>query len=305
MSEVATPETTQTEADPQGSPQGQTDEQAQASFKAGFDAVRNKVHGDEKPTSTSEPQKDLTKDEPTAAQPDGAPAKVDEPEPIVLAGMTESQIKAALAKVSLLESQVTQVRDKTMGKFGEVERILGDLKKGKAPQITGKAFKRLENELGPEIAQAIADDLGEIMGEEPAAKQEPGKTEAPVAATQVDLDAERARFKAEGALEAKHPDWMAKMGSDDFSLWLGVLDPSIKAAVESSSDPAFIHKALDAYGEWKSAADKAKQAAAGKQTRLARATAPQGGGGVVQSVIPDEEGFARGFEMVRKKQRAT
>lgn len=303
MSEVATPETTQTEADPQGSPQGQTDEQAQASFKAGFDAVRNKVHGDEKPTSTSEPQKDLTKDEPKAAQPDDTPAKVDESEPIVLAGMTESQIKAALAKVSLLESQVTQVRDKTMGKFGEVERILGDLRKGKTPQITGKAFKRLENELGPEIAQAIADDLGEIMGEG-SEKQDPAKADAPANTTQVDLDAERARAKAEGALEAKHPDWMEKMGSDDFSLWLGVLDPSIKTAVESSSDPAFIHKALDAYGEWKSAADKAKQAAAEKQTRLARATAPQGGGGVVQSVIPDEEGFARGFEMVRKKQRA-
>lgn len=285
----------------------QSAQEASASLNAGFEAVRGKSEpvttdsNSARPTETGQQSSTTTLDAKTTTTDEPAgdkPGEIKQPEePIVMAGMTESQIKAILAKASRFDELEGRLQ-KAFGSIGQQQQVLNELRKstqsGSKP-ITQATFKRLENELGPEIAQAIAQDLGELLGPTgDAPKDEPKTVAAPAEQPAINRDF----IKAEVLLEVKHPDWKKDLASDDFSIWLGGLDPNVSRAVQSSADPGFIHQALDAFTEWKAKAAAAAQAEAKKTNRLSRAVAPQGSG-ATQTVLPDSEGLSRGFNAVR------
>lgn len=281
----------------------QTTEQAQqddAAFEAGF----NHVRGDELPAEIPPTEKvdqsasEVSAEVQNVEQPQAQKAtEVDEP---MVGGFKESEFKTLLAKaqrVDELEAQIKGNQDKVFGKFGEIQRLINEMKAAPAGQqikITGEKLKRLSKEF-PEMAEMLAEDLGELSMTPAQSTFDPSEIRQEFTRKQE----ESARDYEQKLLTIKHPEWKDTTKSEDFALWKGTLPANVKEQLENSWDSTFISQSLTAFSGWQSKSVKSTKERNDK--RLAAAVTPSGTPNAGPTVIPDNAGLNAGFNKVRGK----
>ena len=218
----------------------QTTEQDDAGLEAGFAEAR----GEEPPTQ-----------EPTAEQPSAEP----EPEPaapepeVVFAGLTEDQLKAALAKANEVDEMKVQLRQ-AFGKLGEfnsrIQQIQNAAAAGQPTKVTADQLKRL-NANFPEFADDLAEDLsyltlaGGVQQFDPTPMREE---------LQQSFSAELDRIKKENEtklLSIRHRDWQTISKTDDFKLWQSTLPAEEVKALVESWDAMYLADKFDEFKAWR------------------------------------------------------
>lgn len=291
-----------TEANPQVIENAADEAQADADFGAGF----NEAQGDT-PHAESRPTKDVTdptKTTSTDGQAAPADTKTKEPtkeaEKAIYGGLTETQLKDALAKAGQVDEwkgEIAKVRDQAFGRMGELQASLKAIQQsaagGQPQKVAKEQFKKLTEEY-PEIAGLIAEDLSEIL-------------RAPtvdVASIQKQVDEGITRGVEKRLLASVHRDWQECWRAPDFKEWLGTLRAEVKQDIESSWDGLFLADAVTEYKRWladgKKAPGTAPNPAAEKEKRLAHATTPSTTGApAAAGLISDDDAFELGFKGAR------
>ncbi|MCK5606905.1 hypothetical protein KAR91_33695 [Candidatus Pacearchaeota archaeon] len=227
-------------------------------------------------------------------------------EPIVLAGLTEPELKVILAKANEFDSLKEAVGGesrKIFGKIGELNKKIASLTDQKAgSKVTLESLKNLQADY-PDLAKALAKDLESLtlgaqaasngMGEEDINKI----VESRVAGA---TDALSITFEKK-LISIKHPDWKEVRGSDDCSLWKSTLTPEAKTKFEQSNDGLFISSQLDVFDEWvangKSAGKKTKN-----KKRLEANLTPEGAPAptIDKSTLSEDDAFEAGRKKARE-----
>lgn len=249
-----------------------------------FEAGRNAAKG----VDVDAEEKKSSDDKEPAEDADG-----EEVPPAFFAGLTEDELKQALAKANkfdALSEQLAQETRKIYGKFGEIQGEMKKLTSGK--KISKESLKRL-SENYPDIAEDLAADL-EDLG--------PGDNsqmfEERLAKARGEMSQELQKALAERdvrMLEVAKPNWKETIAKPEWDIWLGTLPADERKAVESSPDPVVAIKALTDHEKWLGRSKDTK-----KQDRLSRAITPQG-----QAPEPPEKttSDAAAFEAGRKAAR--
>lgn len=235
--------------------------------------------------------------------------------PTLIAGMTEEQWNAAVAKAVDAETLRKEVRQ-NFGQIGELKRTLGEINtklaagagSGAARKITAAMLKRVNEEL-PGLGDALAQDLSEVLGSAEVAQ---AKAESQGKAFDPDAYFKDAIVPALEKLEARandraelrivksiHRDFETVVKSPEFGGWLKTLPEPRQKEIRESED-GFV--AADAVTEFKGYVEKQKKAKEQKTTRLEAAVTPQGAaqaGGPIQK--DDEALFNDGFNTAGKK----
>ena len=227
-------------------------------------------------------------------------------DPIVIAGLTEPELKVILAKANEFDSLKEAVggeSQKIFGKIGELNRKIKELTEQKAGSpVTLKSLENLGKDY-PDLAEALAKDLESLtlgaqaastgMGEEDVNKL----VESRVAGV---TDALSITFEKK-LISIKHPDWDTKRQSDDYKLWGSTLAPEAKSKLDTSNDGLFISSQLDIFNEWvangKSAGKKSKN-----KKRLEANVTPNGSPAptIDESTLSEDDAFEAGRKKARK-----
>jgi hypothetical protein len=260
--------------------QSSTTAEDEAGFEAGFAEAR----GDEPPTAESQPE--VTPDPNAETEPE-----VEQEQP-VLAGLTESQIKAALAKANEVDELRAQLRQ-IHGRYGDLNGRLTQMQQSAAPrEVTAEMFEELNAEF-PELAAGIAKGLSKLpLGGQPQTQVDLAPIEEKF--TQgLDRIQKQAEIKL---LSMKHRDWQTIRESDDFKVWEGTLPEDERNELENSWDALYLSDQFDRFKGWRDRAQAARQT---KQKRLEAATTPRG---VVSTppTVNDDDAFFSGFKQVRR-----
>jgi hypothetical protein len=150
-------------------------------------------------------------------------------DPVVFGGLTEPQLKAALAKaaeVDELRKSLTDVPEGRAGRVGQLQQALKDLPKtttAAAPiKVTKDSLKRLNAKTGTENWPMRSKRISARCWTLPAPP--PVDIEAITKSVNEKLDARVADLSREyemKLLTVSHPDWKEIANSDDFKLWKG------------------------------------------------------------------------------------
>jgi hypothetical protein len=301
--DITTPATT--EATPSAVP---------AEDSKGLDAGFRKVRGEpteDRPTSPAAteatPAKETATEEVT--KPDAQAKEVKE-EPVVFGGLTEPQLKAALAKaaeVDELRKSLTDVKKDVLGRVGQLQQALKDLPKtptAAAPiKVTKDSLKRLRKEGYGELADALEEDFGALLD---APGSTPVDVESISKGVSEKLDARVTDLSREYEMKLvsiSHPDWKEIANSDDFKLWRATLSADMQKQLAATWDSVLLTNTFTTFKTWKAngkkAADSAKEAKPAQDKRLAAAVTPRGSQAASPSRLPDEAGLAVGFKKVR------
>lgn len=271
-------------------------QEAEASFNAGVSRVR----GIEVPKK-DEPEQPAAADEP-AATTEAAPAPAADADPVVLAGLKESEIKALLVQAG----EVKEFREKTekelrnlFGRFGDIKAQLTTANAGLGKrEINAAALKKL-NEGYPEIAELLAGDLSALLTATPSAAT-PGVTQEQIDAHVNKVVADRVADAVEQVnrdlLTRFHSDWEAIRESDDLALWLGTQPAEYRNKFLQSTSATFVSDGLDKFKAWKSQTQESRQQST---RRLETAIAPKGRGAPGAPPVSDHAAFLRGVNRVR------
>ena len=315
-----------TDADLMGGQQTAAEQAAEdAAFAAAFNETRDATAAPEPYEVAATP---ATPAEPAAATPatpaepatPATPAAATPAEPgRLIAGLTEEQLQAALARSGAMQGAV----DKMAGRIGQLMQQIDALRA--APPTTQAAQTALNLKLEklsaafPEMAEMLREDL-QAMHVAPAAAAALAPA-APAGITQEQLDAmlnsrlgetqaainDRIEMKV---LSIVHPDWLEKVKSPQFALWRdNVLGKEEGQKLMSSEDSSFISGHLTDFKKWR--ADTAAAAPTPPPTptpnpranRLANAVLPTGGAGnagAANTIVTEEDGFLAGFAEARK-----
>lgn len=218
-----------------------------------------------------------------------------EPEPAPEPQYTPEQIKEAFEKLSALETEIASRKardDKVNGALGFLTNAVRELKAqpGRQPvKLNADSFKKL-NEAYPELAEALSEDLGEVIGAGASVDEEAIATKAAERATEAVKKAELDR------LSDDHPDWRDVVRSDGFAKFRAAWSPELQEKFDNSWNAAFVGKRI---AEFKEAQAKA-QAQANASERNLRRSIPAKGVTVAHTTnLSDEERFARGFKRAR------
>ena len=258
---------------------------------------------------------DATEPEGVGAEPEGVGAEPEgstgddggapSPDPVVLAGLTETQLKEALAKANqydALRAEIGGEHQKMYGKFGEIQKEIKRLSGGKPSKITAESLKRMSEEY-PDLAEVLAEDLAGLVLEKGGSSQSTEDIEAIVNARLADRMAEVTgqmaamnQTLAVDLLTVRHPDWQEKKASTDWKLFVGTLPQERQAEVQTSQDWRVAAKLLDDFDAWQV---KGKQ---GKTNRLERAITPSGSPPELsRKILSDEALFNEGLKSSLKQ----
>jgi hypothetical protein len=325
-SPAATPETptTTTPASAEASKEGAAVLEDSAGLNAGFRKVRSEPTEDRpiSPEATETAPKDAATAAPASDKKADDPASGVAQGPVVFAGLTEPQLKAALAKageVDELRKSLTDTRKEVLGHVGQLRQAL---KEAAASKTTGSGaplkvakdmLKRLNQDGYEELAEALAEDLSAVL-------------QAPASAGALDLEAitksvnekfdarlgELNREYEKKLLTLAHKDWPTVWGSDDFKLWKGTLPAEAQKQLESSWDSVFLADQLTTFKAWKASGktaktdaakedDSTKEAKQAQEKRLAANVTPRGTKETPQARLPDAAGLSAGFNKIRKQ----
>lgn len=284
--------------------------QQETDFAAGFSSARGEPPA-EAPTAKDEATPVVAE---TKSSPE-VPAKVEktpaEKVPLMLAGMTETEVKALLDRVPNIEKSVATEISRVFGRFGDIQRELKALQAGRVPQqkISKGALKRLNAEF-PELADILEQDLSEIIAAETPAVEakpdgafNPAEFEAKVTAS-VNSTVEKIREGFEKKmLTVLHSDWETVVKKNEFGDWLKSLPEADRSKYFYSDDAMVAAEAIARFKAWKpKPADKPAEKPkvnVKKQERLEQAITPAGEGTAPATTIDDEAAFVSGFKGAR------
>lgn len=272
----------------------------EAAFEAAFLGETTPEPTEPAPT---EPEVPVVPAEPAPDAPIEPPVPAEQPR--LIAGLTEEQLQAALARNGSLQSTV----DKMAGRMGQLMQQIETLRTAPQTQASTATLNLKLEKLGesfPELANLLREDLSAAAL--PAVPVEPV---APVVAgiTQEDLDARLAAVTAttKEAIEVKvlgimHPDWAQVIKTPQFALWRDTVLPAGEGVkLMESEDASEISAGLTKFKEW------AKPAAPvtpppPRANRLANAVMPNGGAAPAPAVeMSEEAAFAASFANEQKR----
>lgn len=297
----------------------ETEQQAEADFNQGF----SKAPEQSAPDANAEVKTgDATAKDAETVTGDSAAkevkAEVPAEKPALIAGMTEADWNAAVAKAAgpLAEKLQADIR-KNFGQIGEMNRVLQEVKQGlsagRGPgrKITADLLKRVNEEL-PGLGDALAQDLSAILGgaEEAQANAEAkgqsfnaedfyAKKVLPALQEAEARQNERAELRI---VKSIHRDFDTVVKSPEFGAWVKTLPADRQKEVLESKD-GFV--AADAVTEFKSSAEKAKKDQQKKSNRLEAAVTPRGvpNAGAPSTDEDPEAEFNSGFKKAGRKFR--
>lgn len=271
-----------------------------ADFAAAFAEVRdepapaasNPVVSEAKPNEQDQQAQEVAEDNQSQS----------EQEAVVMAGLTESQLKEILAKAAQTEAlqqkigalenhlqQYGQTIQKVTGKLGEFERFKQELAKQPKQQTLNLSQAKLDRLAKdyPDIAEALAQDLQSIpvgggvdFNRDEFAEQLHNKFLSEAESRYATRLAEYEQKLAAQHLNTQKQmltmafgDWESTVRSPDFQMWTGILSPEESNLVRSTSDASVLASAIVQFKQWQEQTAKAKEA---KQTRLVSAVQPSG-----------------------------
>lgn len=290
QAEVTTEQDVQTQ--PTAEEKAAVQQEAEASFASGF----GKVNGTPVANDPEAGKPDATTT--TVATTEAAPAtEVADVEQPVLAGLTESQIKATLAQVG----ELTAAKDRTekelrkvFGRFGDIQSQLTTAHAGLGKrEVNTEALKKFKDEY-PEIAELVEPLLMGLPTAGPGITQEQVDAHVNKAVSEGVTNAVR-ELNVE-MLSRFHSDWETIRDSDDLQLWLGTQAPGYRDKFLDSSSAVFIAGGLDKFKAWKEQGQSTRQQST---SRLERAIAPKGRSAPGAPAVSDQAAFASGFNRVR------
>lgn len=278
----------------------------EAAFSAGFANVR----GEEPPADAPAGAQPTDVDPETAPEGDQAaeapPATVDaavEEARVLVAGLTEEQLQALLAKlpkVDELEQSTNNSVRQIHGKFGELQRTINELKSGSGGQpirLTPESLGRMNKEF-PEMAQMLADDLSEVLRAPGNAPGFDAASMEPIVQERVAAGVQQVSQQMEGKLLSMvHRDWPTIVSGNDFKVWAQTLDPQTQVALDNSWDAMWLGDKISEFKQWQQRT-RAKQES--NKQRLEAAILPQGVN-VATPALTDDAAFEAGFKAVRGK----
>jgi len=237
--------------------------------------------------------------------PTGEVTEPEPPEPKLIAGMTEDELRERLDKLSELESSTSEQLRKAFNQTGNLKQQLEGIsaklteiaskpQTAETRKITRDSLKKL-TELGfDELADALAEDLSNVY----AAPPEPTEKPADPAPEKVDIDSvisQTVKARDVAVLEEVHPDRAQIVASPEFAKWFNSQTPERQRAIETGTSAAFGIRVLDEFKAWR--ADQAKpptETASG--SRLKNAVTPTRGGAAPQpSAKSDREALWAGY----------
>ena len=208
------------------------------------------------------------------------------PEPTLIAGYTEEQIKELVSTVEALK----QRESKIFGSMGSLKQSIDSLRstpQTQALNLSPDKFKRLSADY-PELAALLAEDLN---GMSVASPSNPEQFDERIK-TSVDQTTKAFEQKL---LAVQHRDWKTVVASEDFVGWKETLPADEKEALDASWDAEFIGEKISAYKDWKAKAVQSKQT---NQKRLEAAITPKGNASGKPN-LSETDAFLAGFKAVR------
>jgi hypothetical protein len=209
------------------------------------------------------------------------------PEPKLIAGYTEEQIKELVSTVEALK----QRESKIFGSMGSLKQSIDSLKstpqQSQALALSPDKFKRLSADY-PELAALLAEDLnGMSVAGQPNSDQFEQRLKTSVEETTKAFETK--------LLTVQHRDWKTVVASEDFVGWKETLPADEKEALDASWDAEFIGEKISAYKDWKAKASQSKQT---NQKRLEAAITPKGNASGKPN-LSETDAFLAGFKAVR------
>lgn len=280
-------------------------ERTEGEVEADFEAGRQLAMGNEEVVKVELPEKpeevekaDDTEELEVETEVDEIEAGVDaSADEIVMAGLTENEIKTALAKANELDGLKESFGSETQkiyGKFGEIQRALKQLSENKGSAKLGKGSLAKLSEQYPELAELLEEDLGQasLGGASPFDSTElesrfTAQVDKRVAGITQDLNIK--------LLKLKHPDYQEKEQTPDYKNWLATLEPKVKADLLKSDDGLYISSKFDEFDKWRNRGAK-------KTNRLDRAITPTGSPPEPkQKTLSSNEAFEAGRKATQRK----
>jgi hypothetical protein len=230
------------------------------------------------------------------------------------AGMSDSQLRALLAKASEVDSlkeELVDTRNRIHGRFGEVTAKLNELFKQQQTatpaggKFTADKFKRLSQEY-PEIAEAMASDLSDTFaaGSTESAVDIDNKLNQVVNFMRSEYDQKLVAHDQESEtrrMDKYRKTWREDLSTPDFTLFKSQLPQEERQAFDASWDADEINDTFKKYDAWKErsvkkSTDLQTQQAA-KTKRLEQAIQPRGTS--TDHSPSDADALEAGFQSVR------
>lgn len=217
--------------------------------------------------------------------------------PALFAGLTEQELVAQLAKANRVDELQVNFAEETRrlhSKFGELNRTLQGLSKGRT--VTKESFKRISDEVSPEFAEALAEDLSSIPG---GGAFDSTELEARINEAIAEKERVLTRGFEEKILTLKHPDWKQKKETPEYNLWFGTLPAEEQQQIKTSVDGLFAASALDKFDAWRE--ERKPPENIKSKERLTRAITPRGAPSTGKpSTLTDEQGLWNGYNKANR-----
>lgn len=268
--------------------------QEEAAMEASFAESR----GEEPPVTVEAEQSPETGEQQTE------PVKAEAKQEVLIAGLTEDQLKAALLKAGQVDELNTQLR-KAFGRMGELQGHIQQLRQSSGSggvKLSADKLKRLSSEF-PEMAQMIAEDLSEaLQGSGGGAAFDPAQMDQFVTERLTASETKIHQEMEKRWLTRQHKDWQTVVNSDDFGLWVqNVLPKEEAAALGNSWDAEFISDKLSEFKSWRDqSAGTANRSKENKQKRLEAAVAPTGNRGEPNATMSEDDAMEQAFRAARR-----
>ena len=265
-----------------------------AGFAASFEAARD----DESPANEKQEAVEQEADD-AGTEPQGEAAATEaQQNDMPVAGVTEAQLTAMLAKLPKIdeigEMTTSEVR-KLHGKIGELNRTLQELQKtGAGNKATVKLaathFKRLSEEF-PEIAEILAEDLNEAGfagGSDDQARLEPLVNERVL-----QVQEQMQKDMQMNLLKIQHRDYLDVVKGDDFKVWMQTIPVEDQKQINDTWDAMYLGEKISEFKAWR---DKRNEGSLSRRERLQRAITPKGlQQKAQQAALSEEDGFRAAF----------
>jgi hypothetical protein len=210
-------------------------------------------------------------------------------------------MQARVSEIDNLKAETSRKVDQAMGKYGELNRTIQEIKQ--KPQggmtLTKDKLERLRVDY-PELAELFAEATPESKQEAPVVDHEEIKRLAE--ATAAEKYSELVVKNEMRELGRRHKDWGDVVKSEDFAKWVQTLPQEEAQALITSTDADEISAGLDRFKEQRAKAEEAAKAALAKANkqqsaskRLEAAITPTGTAGGPPS-LTERDLFLQGFK---------
>lgn len=307
-----TTETSTPNAEQQQEQQRHEAQEAESALTAGFNETRGNTpvevpaaKKDEPKAETSTAPKADDKGSTTAA----SAAAVDPTKQATVAAEVDPRLRELFDKFPSLETRLNDEIRNLHGKFGDLNGRLQKLQPSQTQRkVEAAALKRLSQEFGPELAEAIAADLSEILSAAPAPATEEKPNANPTSGTdtttaedvqkRIDIAVAQVRGATEKRLlTVLHHDYEAIAKKPEFGEFMQSLPEADRNRYMHSDDAFVAAEAFTKFKAWKPAT--AQKTTTTKQARLENAITPTGDGSPPAATLDDEAAFVAGYKEAR------